>query len=90
MPRGKKVPKETRPAAPAFGFPRYRLSVRPAAKLACGSDNAAGPLRPDSPPLGVAEGKENRHQPNIRRRVASADFFKQQLSARRRHCSLSS
>ena len=37
--RGKKVPKEARPAAPACGFPRYGLSVRPASKLAFGSDS---------------------------------------------------
>jgi hypothetical protein len=54
--RDKKVPKETRPAAPALRASLasdYR-SGRPLNSLC--SDNAAGHPRPDSPPLGGAEG----------------------------------
>ena len=58
--RGKKVPKETRPAAPALRASLatdYRAG-RPLNSLR--SDKAAGPPRPDSPPLGRAEGTKRR------------------------------
>ncbi len=55
--RGKKVTKEARPATPAL-----RASLPPGHRAgrrlnSLRSDNAAGPLRPGSPPLGGAEGR---------------------------------